>query len=76
MDESGAFDGDQFWLLSGVASDAVARIELFLADGERWPVPLTDNTFAIQVPRTHYPVNLVAYDAQGHVIAVHPSRGF
>jgi hypothetical protein len=73
---SQAFGGDQFSLLSGLASDQIARLVLFLSDGERWPVPLKNNAFAIQVPRAQYPVNLVAYDAQDRVVAVNPWSGF
>jgi hypothetical protein len=61
-------NGTAFVVFSGLAGDDVAWIDLFLADGERWPVPLSDNAFAVQAPRTEFPVNLVAYDNGGRVI--------
>jgi hypothetical protein len=68
--ESLADGGGQYTTLSGVASDDVARLDLFLATGERRQVPLADNAWAIQVPRAKYPVRLVAYDDADRVIAV------
>lgn len=60
----------QSMLVSGVASDSVSRIDLFLNDGERWPVPLKDNVFVISAPRTGFPAKLVGYDSQGKVVAI------
>lgn len=68
----GANGGDQFALLAGLASDDVARIDLYLSDGERWPVALKDNTFAVQAPRDHFPATLVAYDNHGRIIGINP----
>jgi hypothetical protein len=66
----------QSMLVSGVASDAVSRIDLFLNDGERWPVPLKDNVFVISAPRIDFPVKLVGYDSQGKVVAIQDSSPF
>jgi hypothetical protein len=61
-------------LLSGLASDAVAGVNVYLTDRERWPVPLKDNAFAVEVPRDHLAAGLIAYDKQGQVIAIaHPA---
>jgi len=62
--------GEQYALASGVASDDVARMELYLATGERVAVPLADNVYAVEVARTKFPARLVAYDRQGRVIGV------
>lgn len=51
-------------------SDGVARIDLFLTDGERWPVPLKDNAFSVEVPRAKRPAELVAYDAAGRIVGI------
>jgi hypothetical protein len=68
--------GNQFAILSGLARDGVSRLDLFLADGERWPVALTDNAFAVEVPRDKFPVSLVAYDGAGRIVGISPDRGF
>ncbi|MGD0713231.1 MAG: hypothetical protein ABSB24_03475 [Gaiellaceae bacterium] len=68
--------GNQFAVLAGLARDGVASLDLFLADGERWPVRLTDNAFAIEVPRDKFPVSLVAYDGAGRIVGISPNRGF
>jgi len=64
------FGGDQYALVSGVASDEVARIEVYLATGERVIVPLRDNVLFAQVARARFPARIVAYDAQGAVVGV------
>lgn len=64
------FGGDQYSLVSGIASDDVARVELYLATGERVSVPLKDNVFFAQAARARFPARLVAYDALGAVIGV------
>jgi hypothetical protein len=55
-------------VFAGLASDQVARIELFVANGTHRRVPLRDNAFFTRVTRNEFPVNLVAYDNQGKVI--------
>jgi len=68
---------DEYNIHYGFATDAVARITAFLADGKRIAVPLRDNVYAVQIPRSGYPARLVGYDQQGRVIAVStwPSLG-
>jgi hypothetical protein len=56
--------------VSGLASDDVARLELYLATGERVAVPLRDNAFIAEVARTKFPARLVAYHQAGRVIGV------
>ena len=61
---------DQFMTLNGLASDDVARIVVFLANGQTMKVPLRDNTYLVDIARSQMPVRLVAYDAHGRVIGV------
>jgi hypothetical protein len=68
--ESVLLGSDQYATIDGLASDDVARLELFLATGERIPVPLRDNAFLVQAARPKYPARLVAYDRQGRVIGI------
>ncbi|MFN2471641.1 MAG: hypothetical protein ABR583_11785 [Gaiellaceae bacterium] len=63
-----AFGGDQYAVLHGLASDDVARMEMFLASGECVAVPLADNAFVVEAARTTFPLRLVAYDEAGRVI--------
>jgi len=55
-------------ILAGLASDAVARMEVFLPHGRHRPVPLEDNAFFVSVRATDLPANLVAYDKNGLII--------
>lgn len=57
----------QFPLWVGLASDDVARIELFHRDGSVDPVSLVDNVFSFQTARGET-VKLVAYDREGRVV--------
>jgi len=66
---TGGSGGEQYVFVSGVASDDVERMELYLATGEVVPVALRDNVFVVEVARTKFPARLVAYDRQGRVIA-------
>lgn len=68
--QSVSHGGDQFATISGAAADEVARIQLFLVSGAHVTVPLRDNTFFVQVPRTQFPARLVAYDSQDIVIGI------
>lgn len=61
-------------LIAGLASDDVARLELFLPQGRRERVPLRDNVFVIQTPADASAANLVAYDHQGRVIGTNISQ--
>jgi hypothetical protein len=60
---------DQTELVSGVASDDVAAVELYGADGSQLALSLADNVFAATVPRALFPVRLVGRDADGRVIS-------
>ena len=60
--------GDQYSWLSGLASDDVASIRLFLGNGETEDVPVTDNAYVAQVERAFFPVRVVAYDAEGRIV--------
>jgi hypothetical protein len=66
--------GNQYSILSGVASDDVVRLRLYLGTGEVANVPLRDNAFATQISRAKFPFRLVGYDRDGHVIAVQSMR--
>jgi hypothetical protein len=63
--------GGQYSELSGLASDDVARIELFPAHGEAFAVPLRDNAWLVRVAASDFPLRLVAYDDGGRVIGIH-----
>ena len=62
--------GNQYTTFDGLASDDVARLEMFLATRERIAVPLRDNAFVLEVARTKFPARLVAYDDRDRVIWV------
>jgi hypothetical protein len=62
--------GDQFATFAGLASDDVARMEIFTATGDRIPVPLRDNAYLIEVALARFPAKVVAYDAEGRVIGI------
>jgi len=44
-------------------------VELFLSTGERLEIPLKDNAFLARVAPSSSPGRLVAYDAEGAVVA-------
>lgn len=62
--------GDQYVVVNGLASDDVARMDLYLDSGERVAVPLEDNAYLVEVARTKFPIRLVAYDDEGRVIGI------
>ena len=64
------YGGNQYVVVNGLANDEVARLELFLADGERLPVPLADNVYVVEVARLKFPARMVGYDAEGRVIGI------
>lgn len=68
--------GSQFLTLLGIATDDVARLELFLGTGERRRVPLRDNAYVMRVHRAKMPARLVAYDAAGRVIGIASHRSY
>jgi hypothetical protein len=59
---------DQYAYFSGMASDDVAAIKIYLANGTIEDVPLKDNAFAVPVSRALFPARVVAYDTQGRII--------
>jgi hypothetical protein len=61
---------DQFPLMTGLAADEVASLELFFPNGARENVPLTDNVYAFQAP-VAVPTKLVAYDANHRVVGIY-----
>jgi hypothetical protein len=63
--------GQEFMTVFGAAADGVARVTIFLADGERLRAPLRDNFFAAVVPTAGYPLRVVGYDTRGRVVAIH-----
>ncbi|MEZ5099653.1 MAG: hypothetical protein R3C15_07615 [Thermoleophilia bacterium] len=65
---------DQRQTIGGVASDAVALLTAFPASGRPLTVPLVDNAFALTLPRTAFPVRLVALDEGGDVIGTTQHR--
>ena len=62
--------GQQFWIASGLASDDVARVAVFLATGERRDAPLKDNVVIVRLPAAKLPARIVGYDEAGRVVAV------
>ena len=67
--------GQQIWLVDGLVSDDVARIEVFLGTGAHWQAPLRDNATIFRIPRAKFPARVVAYDRDGRVIGVRTIRG-
>jgi hypothetical protein len=66
----GGSGSDQFSLLSGIASDDVTKIKVFLASGQAIDVPLKDNTLLTRISRAAFPIRVVAYDSQQSVIDI------
>jgi hypothetical protein len=57
-------------VLSGLASDDVAKLVLFSLRGGTVEVPLRDNAWVVRVASGDYPLRLVAYDREGRVIGI------
>ena len=57
---------------NGLAADGIARIEAFLATGQRVPAALRDNVFSVGVPQADLPGEIVGYTASGQVAAIVP----
>jgi hypothetical protein len=57
------------WVL-GAAADGVARVELFLTNGQRLRVPMRHNLFAALAPTAGFPFRIVGYDARDRVVAI------
>lgn len=62
--------GQQLWIVSGLVSDDVARLTLFLGTGERRPVPPRDDVVIVRVQRVKFPARVVGYDRAGRVVGV------
>ena len=62
--------GDQYATFSGIASDDVARLEIYTATGNRIDVALRDNAFLAEVGLSRLPAKMVAYDTAGRVIGI------
>lgn len=67
--------GQQFWIFQGVTTDVVTRVEVFLATGERRPLPFRDNVVLGRIPAVKMPARVVAYDGTGRVVSVWTIRG-
>jgi hypothetical protein len=70
---SGSFGGSgasQYELFSGIASDDVASMKLYLADKNVVDVALRDNAYIARAARAAFPARLVAFDKDGKVIGV------
>jgi hypothetical protein len=66
--------GVQSSTLVGAASDGIARLTVFDANGLRIHVPLKDNLFGLRIADSQFPVRLVAYDTRGRVIGTQVFR--
>jgi hypothetical protein len=64
----------QYSLLSGLTSDDVAALRVFVASGKTIDVPLRDNAYFARVARGEFPIRLVAYDREGRVIGTQAFR--
>jgi len=67
--------GQQIWIVSGLVSDDVARLRVYLGDGGQWDAPLRDNATAFRIQRAKFPVRLVAYDEADRVVGIQVIRG-
>jgi hypothetical protein len=67
---SQASGADQYAYFSGIASDDVAQLKIFLTNGAIENVPLKDNAFAVPVARALMPARIVAYDSASRIIGV------
>src|SRR4029079_9843181 len=67
---SQASGADQYAYFSGIASDDVALLKIFLTNGAIENVPLKDNAFAAPVARGLMPARVVAYDSASRIIEV------
>lgn len=67
----GGSGASQYTKLSGLTSDDVHDLRVFLSTGQTIDVPLRDNVYRTRVARSDFPIRLVAYDAEGRVIGIH-----
>jgi hypothetical protein len=70
----GGSGASEYSLLSGLASDDVAALRVFVASGKTIDVPLADNAYFGRVARAEFPIRLVAYDRRGRVIGIQTFR--
>lgn len=68
-------EGDQYVTNAGFVDDHISRMMLLLVSGQRVPVPVKDNTFVYMVPRTEYPVLLLAYNSEGRIVGIERDTG-
>jgi hypothetical protein len=68
-------EGDQYVINAGLVDDHVRRMMLLLVNGARIPVPVRDNAFVYMVPRTEYPVLLLAYDSANRIVGIERDTG-
>lgn len=66
----GGSGSSQYTTMSGLASDDVHDLKVFLASGDVIDVPLADNAYRADIARSAYPIRLVAYDGEGRVIGI------
>jgi hypothetical protein len=71
----GSYLGSAITDLTGLASDAVASIRIYLADGRTVEAALRDNVFSVAVPAAELPGKLVALDSHGRAIAIQEVGG-
>lgn len=62
--------GSQYDYFSGIVSDEVAQLKIFLTNGTIEDVPVKDNAFAAPVARALFPVRVVAYDSASRIIGI------
>ena len=67
---SSSSGSSQYSVLSGLASDEVAKLVLFSLRAGTVEVPLRDNAWLVRVASGDYPLRLVAYDHEGRVIGI------
>jgi len=71
----GLTEGDQYVTNAGLVDDRVSRMMLLLVSGKRVPVTVKDNAFVYMVPRTEYPVLLLAYNSRGRIVGFERDAG-
>jgi hypothetical protein len=67
--------GGQTVTIAGLASDDVAKLNLYLATGRNVRVPLHDNGYITSAVKADYPLRLVAYDSEGRIIGLKTLQG-
>jgi hypothetical protein len=62
--------GSEYFAVTGIAADGVARVKVFTADSQIQVAALRDNVFLAQVARTQLPIRVAAYDRRGRVVGI------